>query len=214
MNSKETIYEHYGVPTVVNGAGMKTRIGGTLMREEAVEAMVEAAEAFARVSDRQAAASDLIAEATGAEAGYVASGAAACLTLTAAASMAGSDPGAMSALPRTEEVSNEIVMARTHRTGYDHAFRTAGATIVDVGTNDRHLGTGSQDVERWEIADAIGENTAAVGYIEKPYVARPRERRRGRPQPRRPRHRRRRRGVAADDEPLAVYRGRRGHGRL
>ncbi len=171
MDHTDTIYEDYDVPTVVNGAGMKTRIGGTLMREEAVAAMSEAAEAFARISDLQARASELIAEATGAEAGYVASGAAACLTLAAAASIAEADPGAMAALPDTEDLPDEIIMARTHRTGYDRAFRNAGATITEIGTNDRHLGTGSQDVERWEITDAIGENTAAVGYIEKSYLS-------------------------------------------
>lgn len=171
MDRSQTIYDEYDVPTVVNGAGMKTRIGGTLMREEAVAAMSEAAEDFARISDLQARASELIAEVTGAEAGYVASGAAACLTLAAAASIAGGDPGTMAALPATEGVPDEIVMPRTHRTGYDHALRGAGATITEIGTNDRHLGTGSQDVERWEIADAIGDTTAAVGYVEKPYVS-------------------------------------------
>jgi L-seryl-tRNA(Ser) seleniumtransferase len=170
MDPSETIYAEYGIPTVVNGAGMKTRVGGTLMREEAVAAMSDAADAFARISDLQVKASEVIAEATGAEAGYVASGAAACLTLAAAATMAETDPGAMAALPSTEHLPDEIVVPRTHRTGYDRAFRNAGATIVDVGTNDRHLGTGSQDVEHWEIADAIGENTAAVGYVEKPYM--------------------------------------------
>jgi len=166
----DTIYEDLGVPSVVNATGTKTRIGGSRIRPEAVDAMNRAADAFVRLSDLQARASDLIADVTGAQAGYVTSGAAAALALGAAACIAGDDIGAMAQLPDTEGLPGEIVMARTHRTGYDHALRAAGARIVDVGTNDHHLGTGAQNVEPWEYADAITEDTAAVAYVQKPYT--------------------------------------------
>jgi L-seryl-tRNA(Ser) seleniumtransferase len=164
-----SIYDELDVPPVVNAAGTKTRIGGSRIRAEAVEAMSDAAEQFVRISDLQARASDLVAEATGAEAGYVTSGAAAGLELAAAACIAGEDPAAMARLPDTTELADAVVMPRTHRTGYDHAVRAAGATIVDVGTNDRHLGTGSTDVEPWELAAAIDEETAAVAVVQKEY---------------------------------------------
>lgn len=172
---RETIYEELGVPHVINATGTKTRIGGSRIREEAVEAMQRASEAFVRLSDLQAVASNRIQEATGAEAGYVTSGAASALTLAAAASIVGDDIGRMARLPDTEGVPDQIVMPRTHRTGYDHALRAAGADIVDVGTNDRYLGTGSRNVEPWEIADAISEETAAVAYVAKPYTVPPLE---------------------------------------
>jgi L-seryl-tRNA(Ser) seleniumtransferase len=168
-----SVYAELGVPTVVNAAGTKTRIGGSRIRPEAREAMDRAAESFVRLSDLQAAASDRIAEVTGAEAGYVTNGAAGALLLAAAASIAGTDPGVMARLPDTEGVADEIVMPRTHRTGYDHALRTAGATIVDVGTNDATLGTGARNVEPWEYADAIGEDTAAVAHVYKSYEGPP-----------------------------------------
>ncbi len=171
--SKETIYEELGVPHVVNATGTKTRIGGSRIRPEAVEAMNRASEAFVRLSDLQARASELIADVTGADAGYVTCGASSALALGAAASIAGDDIGAMARLPVTEGVPSEIVMPRTHRTGYDHALRAVGAEIVDVGSNDRHLGTGSRNVEPWEIADAIDDNTAAVAYMEKSYTEPP-----------------------------------------
>jgi L-seryl-tRNA(Ser) seleniumtransferase len=171
--SDESIYEELGVPTVVNASGTKTRIGGSRIREEAREAMDRAGESFVRLSDLQAAASDRIAEVTSAEAGYVTNGAAGGLLLSAAACMAGDDPGVMSRLPDTDGVADEIVMPRTHRTGYDHALRTAGATIVDIGTNDAYLGTGSRNVELWEYADAIGEDTAAVAHVYKSYGSPP-----------------------------------------
>ena len=171
--SSDSVYAELGVPTVVNAAGTKTRIGGSRIRPEAREAMDRAAEEFVRLSDLQAAASDRIAEVTGAEAGYVANGAAGALVLAAAATIAGTDPGTMARLPDTDGVADEIVMPRTHRTGYDHALRTAGATVVDVGTNDATLGTGARNVEPWEYADAIGEDTTAVAHVYKAYEGPP-----------------------------------------
>jgi D-glucosaminate-6-phosphate ammonia-lyase len=167
------IYDDLGVPTVINATGTKTRIGGTLMREEAREAMASAGAAFVRISDLQAAASERIAAVTGAEAGYVTNGASSALTLAAAACIASDDLGTMARLPDTDGIADEIVMPRTHRTGYDHALRAAGARIVDVGANDHFLGTGAEDTEPWEIADAIGEGTVAVAYVAKPYTRPP-----------------------------------------
>ncbi|ELZ04728.1 selenocysteine synthase [Natrialba chahannaoensis JCM 10990] len=171
----ESIYDELGVPAVINATGTKTRIGGSRIRPEALEAMARAGESFVRLSDLQAEASRRIAAVTGAEAGYVTSGAAAGLLLGAAAAIAGTDIQQMDRLPETDDVPDEIIMPRTHRTGYDHAFRAAGATIVDAGTNDRELGTGSTGVEPWEIEAAITEQTAAIGYVQKPYTEPPLE---------------------------------------
>ncbi|MBX0296148.1 aminotransferase class V-fold PLP-dependent enzyme [Haloarcula nitratireducens] len=167
---EDSVYEELGVPTVVNAAGTKTRIGGSRIRPEALEDMRRAAGEFVELGDLQARASELIAEVTGAEAGYVTSGAAAGLLLSAAAAIAGTDVALMDRLPDTGDVPDEIVMPRTHRTGYDHALRAAGATIVDVGTNDHHLGTGATNVEPWEIERAITDRTVAVGYVQKSYT--------------------------------------------
>ncbi len=175
MVNEPSIYDELGVPRVINASGTKTRIGGSLIRPEAADAMRRAADGFARISDLQARASELIQTCTNAEAGYVASGAAAAMTLGAAACIARDDLSVMARLPDTEGVADEIVMPRTHRTGYDHAFRVAGATIVDVGTNDLHLGTGSANVEPWEIEAAITDETAAVGYVQKEYTTPPLE---------------------------------------
>ncbi|WP_254280807.1 aminotransferase class V-fold PLP-dependent enzyme [Haloarcula marina] len=169
MDEHTTIYDELGIPPVINAAGTKTRIGGSLIRPEAVEAMSRASESFVRISDLQIRAGELIQDVTGAEAGYVVSGAAASMTLGIAACIAGDDLGVMSTLPDTEGVADEVVMPRSHRNGYDHAIRAAGATIVDVGNNDNYLGTGSKNTELWEIADAINDETVAVAYMEKSY---------------------------------------------
>ncbi|MDR9431388.1 MAG: aminotransferase class V-fold PLP-dependent enzyme [Natronomonas sp.] len=160
-----SVYDELDVPEVINAVGTKTRVGGTRVRPEAVDAMVSAAESFARISDLQARASEIIADATGAEAGYVTTGASAGLTLAAAACLAGHDLSTMARLPDTDGIADEIVVPKVHRNSYDHALRAAGATIVDVGTNDRTLGPVATDLETWELEAAITEETAAVGYV-------------------------------------------------
>ena len=46
----DSIYGELDVPTVVNAAGTKTRIGGSLIRDEALEAMHSAASAFVELN--------------------------------------------------------------------------------------------------------------------------------------------------------------------
>jgi L-seryl-tRNA(Ser) seleniumtransferase len=163
-----TIYERLGVRTRVNAAGLLTRLGGSLMPTEVVDAMAEAAGHFVDMAELQAAASVAIARHTGAEAGLVTSGAAAGLTLGAAACLAGLDAARMDRLPDVEDIPNEILMSRTHRTGYDHAIRAAGARIREVGFNDRATGAGVRDTEIWELEAAITDRTAAIAYMATP----------------------------------------------
>ena len=56
----DDIYEELDIPKVINAASAKTRIGGNLIRPEAVEAMASATESFVRISDPQVRASELI----------------------------------------------------------------------------------------------------------------------------------------------------------
>lgn len=154
-----------GVTPIINAKGPATRLSGGIMRPEVAEAMVQASQACFDLADLQAAASAAIAHATGAEAGYVASGASACLLLGTAACLAGLDPGRMARLPDTRGMKNEVIMVRSQRNFYDHAVRAAGATIVEVGLPDRYAGAGVRDAALWEIEDAIGERTAAIFHV-------------------------------------------------
>lgn len=127
------IYSRLGVRTVINARGNATLAGGTLMAPEVVHAMTEAAGSFARIGDLQDVASELIADLTGAEAGYVTTGAAAALTLGAAAMLARLDPKRMDRLPDTGDEPAEILVQRSHRNPYDHLVRASGARLVEFG---------------------------------------------------------------------------------
>lgn len=164
------LYEKRGVRTLINAKGTATRLSGGIMRPEVTAAMAEAAKFCVDMAELQAHAAQVIARETGAEAGYVASGAAACLLLGTAACVTGLEPSKMARLPDTTGMKNEVVMVRSQRNFYDHAVRAAGVKIVEVGLPDRHAGAGVRDAEPWEIADAITERTAAVFYVADRYA--------------------------------------------
>ena len=162
------VYAALGVKRRINAAGTLTRLGGALMDEEVLAAMAAAARASVDIGELQAAASQTIAKVTGAEAGIVTTGAAAALTLAAAAAMTRWDIARMAALPHTEAFPNEILLPRTHYTGYAHALRAAGARLVDLGHNDRGTGAGVRGIEAWEIEAAITPRTAAFAFAATP----------------------------------------------
>jgi D-glucosaminate-6-phosphate ammonia-lyase len=164
-----TIYDRLGVTPIINAHGPNTRLSGGIMAPEVAQAMVEASQYCVDMVELQARASLAIAEATGAEAGLVTSGAAAGVLLWLAAAMTGLDPDKMNRLPDTTGMKSEIVVPRSHRNFYDRAARALGARVVEVGLSDRFSGTGVRDVEAWEIAAAITERTAAVYYLAKPH---------------------------------------------
>lgn len=153
------VYHTLGVRPIINAAGTLTRLSGSIMAPETTAAMAEAAGSYVRIDELQAAASERIARYTGAEAGLVTAGAAAGLTLAAAACIAGLDFAAMDQLPETGAMANEIIVPRSHRNGYDHALRAAGAQLVEVGVAER-----TRDPQAWEIEAAIGPRTAALYY--------------------------------------------------
>jgi L-seryl-tRNA(Ser) seleniumtransferase len=165
---KQDIYASLGVKRRINAAGTLTRLGGALMDEEVVAAMAAAARASVDIGELQAAASRSIARHTGAQAGIVTSGAAAALTLAAAASMTRWDIAKMAALPHAEGFADEILLPRTHYTGYAHALRASGARLVDLGHNDRGTGAGVRGLEPWEIESAITPRTAAFAFFVNP----------------------------------------------
>ena len=150
-------YQKLGLRRVINARSYSTKVGGSLMSEAVIQAMKEAAESFVRIEDLQEVAGRVIADVTGAEAGYVTSGAAAGLTLGMAACMAGLDPLKMNRLPDAQGMKNEVIIQRAHRNDYDHALRAAGAKVVEVGFNYATF--------PYEVETAINERTAAVFFL-------------------------------------------------
>ena len=158
------IYERLGVAPIINATGSVTRLGGAPMPPAVLDAWRRAAAEAVPLEQLQAAASRKLAMHTGAEAGIVTSGAAAALTLGAAAILAGLDLKKMECLPHTAGFADQIIIAREQRSGYDHAVRAAGARLVEVGFHEIVAGAGVRRAEAWEFNAAIDDQTAGVYY--------------------------------------------------
>jgi L-seryl-tRNA(Ser) seleniumtransferase len=161
-----SIFEALGLQPIINVSGAVTRLGGAPMPREVLDAFCAAAAESVPLDELQGAASRVIAEATGAEAGLVTAGAAAGLMLGTAAILTGYDLARMERLPRCEDFPHEFVVAREQRNGYDHAVRAAGARLVEVGFHEMVAGAGVRRAEAWEFEAAFGPKTAGVFYVQ------------------------------------------------
>jgi L-seryl-tRNA(Ser) seleniumtransferase len=165
LANEPNVYERLGVRTIINASGPSTRLSGGIMHPEVADAMREASGWCVDIAELQSKASEIIAEATGAEAGYVTAGAAAALMLGTAACVTGLDPAKMNRLPDTAGMKNEVVMARSQRNMYDHAVQQAGCKLIEVGIPDRFSGAGVRDAQLWEYEAAITERTVAFLWV-------------------------------------------------
>lgn len=157
------IYARFGIRPIINARGTHTRLGGSLMAPEVVDAMREASRSYVVLDELQDRASELIARATGAQAGMVTGGAAAGLLFSTAACMTDGIPALIEKLPFADGMKNEAVMFRAHRNGYDHSVRAAGARIVDVGY--------SHATHAYQFSSALNEKTALVMYLMSPWAS-------------------------------------------
>lgn len=158
------IYAHLGIRPIINARGTHTRLGGSLMSAEVLDAMRDAARSYIVLDELQECASRIIARMTGADAGMVTGGAAAALLIGTAACVAGADPQKIALLPETTGMRNEAIMHRAHRNGYDHSVRAAGVTMVDVGYGHGTL--------PYQLEAAFTEQTALVVYLISPWASR------------------------------------------
>lgn len=158
------IYGALGVKRIISASGSTTAYGGSKTRPEIHDAMNKASRMMVSLDDLNRAASRIIADATGAEAGFVASGAAGGLVLQAAAVIAGADLAMMDRLPDTTGMKNEIIIHKSHRFPYDQCYTSVGAKFVEIGDGRR--------CQPWQLEAAFTENTAAVAYLFSPFITR------------------------------------------
>lgn len=150
-------YASLGIRRVINADATLTRLGGSLMPPEVLDAMRRAAGSFVDMHELQRAVGERLATLTRNEAAYVASGAAAAIVLSTLAAMNRGDLTTIArAIETGESPRDEVIIQRAQRIPYDPAIRLAGARIVDVGNR---LQTFS-----WELEAAITPCTAMIFY--------------------------------------------------
>jgi len=164
-------YRKYGLRRVVNAAACLTRLGGSKPSKRVLKAMEEASGAFIDIPLLQSYAGEVIAEATGAEAGLPTSGAVNSIVLACAACiMRGSElenfepryPDRWRKLAQrlplhTDGLRTEFIVQKVNRFSYDFAVECAGGRMVEVGSKE---GTTVKDLE-----SAYNPETTAAYYF-------------------------------------------------
>ena len=128
-----TVYEDLELRPVINAAATLTKLGGSKMPPEVVQAMNEAASSFIALDELQVKVGERIAALTNNEACYVSCGAAAGIVAAVSAVIAGTDPELVDNFPYLDKgQKSEAIVVRTQRNGYDYAIRQTGARIIEV----------------------------------------------------------------------------------
>src|SRR5690348_7827069 len=118
--SKSSLYASLGVKPVINGVGVVTVLGGSLMHPEVIHAMEEASHFFIPLPELERKVGARLAELLQAPAAMVTCGAASAITVGTAACLSQGDPAKLRQLPNRDGIRYEIIQQKSHRTGYEH----------------------------------------------------------------------------------------------
>src|SRR3982074_677418 len=148
------IYQELGVPTVINGEGTMTVLGGSLMRPEVEAVMALAGRHFVSIADLEVAAGKRISEMLKLPEGYsaiVTSGAAAAMQSGLAGILTGNNAKFIQQLPDLTGMKSEVIIQKSHRNPFDHQLRSTGIKLVVIETRD-------------QLLRAINPNTAMMHF--------------------------------------------------
>lgn len=151
---------------VINVSGTMTALGASIVVPDAVEAVSAILTEFVEMGDLHRRASTVIAELTGAEAGFVTASCSAGITLAVAACMTGPDLAAIERLPDATGLKDEVLIQSGHMVSYgapvEQAIRLTGAKVVPVGQ--------ATSAYAYQLAGTITERTAAAVYVVSHHV--------------------------------------------
>jgi uncharacterized pyridoxal phosphate-dependent enzyme len=150
-------YDRLGVKKIINAQGYSSKLGGSLMDREVLDAMVGAAAAYVEIGEFLQKAGEHLARLIGVEAVLIVNSAAAGLAVATAACVTGRDPEKIVRLPDTQGMKNEVVVHRQHRNHYDGCVRQVGVRLVEIGL--------ARETMPWELEKTITDRTAAVAYF-------------------------------------------------
>jgi len=146
-------YRELGLTPFINAAGAYSAYGGARMRPEVVSAMRYAATNKVKMKELHDAVGARIASLVGSDSAMVTSGATASIVVGSAACMTLGDEDKMRQLPNTDGMPNEIIIQKKHRYMYDRALTVAGATLVEVESED-------------DIRRLVSDRTAMMFFLQ------------------------------------------------
>jgi L-seryl-tRNA(Ser) seleniumtransferase len=153
-SSPSPLYASLGVRPVINGVGVVTVLGGSIMAPEVIRAMEEASRFFIPLPELERKVGARIAELLQAPAAMVTCGAASAITVGTAACLSQGDPAKLRQLPNREGIRFEVIQQKSHGSGYEHQMELCGAKVVPVQT-------------RQELEAAITDRTGMMFFLNK-----------------------------------------------
>jgi uncharacterized pyridoxal phosphate-dependent enzyme len=155
---KSKTLERLGIRSWINANNWSTRIGGTWIHDEVLEAMNEVAKTFVDMNELFAKADERVAKLCKVDDAHITPGAGAALELSVAGIIAGNNHANWLKLPNTEGLKNEIVMPRGHYIAYTPQWAASGGKIVEYGQ------AGYLRPNRNELMNAISDRTCCLSY--------------------------------------------------
>ncbi|MFN7922745.1 MAG: aminotransferase class V-fold PLP-dependent enzyme [Bryobacteraceae bacterium] len=153
-STPSSLYSSLGIKPVINGVGVVTVLGGSIMPPEVIRAMEEASHYFIPLPELEKKVGARIAELVKAPAAMVTCGAASAITVGTAACLSQGDAAKLRQLPGRDGIRYEVIQQKKHRSGYEHQMELCGAKIVSVET-------------RKELEAAINERTGMMFFLNK-----------------------------------------------
>lgn len=153
-SSTSSLYASLGVKPVINGVGVVTVLGGSIMPPEVIRAMEEASRFFIPLPELERKAGARIAELLQAPAAMVTCGAASAISVGTAACLSQGDPARLRQLPDREGIRFEVIQQKSHRSGYEHQIELCGGKVIPVQT-------------RKELEQAITPRTGMMFFLNK-----------------------------------------------
>lgn len=157
-----SLHEDLGVPPAINASGKMTALGGSVLGDDVIAAMSEAARHHVVMDDLLIAVGREIARATGTEDGCPTTGAASGVAIAVAAVVAGTDLARVEALPDPGDAPCEVVLPRGHSVHFGAPIRQmialGGGRPVEAGSANK--------VTAAHLEGAIGPRTAALLYVQ------------------------------------------------
>ena len=155
------IRRELGLRPIINASGTMTVLGASIMVPEAIAAMAAIAGEFVEMQQLHQLASDAVAKATGAEAGFITASCASAITLAVAATLTGDRLLAIERLPDTTGLKHEVLVQFGHMVGYGaslaQTIAMTGARVVPVGTVSM--------ARDYQLDEAITERTACAVFV-------------------------------------------------
>jgi L-seryl-tRNA(Ser) seleniumtransferase len=156
LPAERDFFKELGIRTFINAAGTYTFMTASLMPPEVIEAIRVSAKQFALLDDVQDKVGGQIARICKAEAAMVTAGCWSAIVIGMAGILTGMDDKKVPLLPFLEGsgMKSEVILQKSHATGYHMALTNTGVKIITVETTD-------------ELRRALNDKTACLWFLNR-----------------------------------------------